>query len=98
MHCPLLTLHIVLSTVNVTLRTIYCEHYIVHCTLLTLHFALYTLTAQYIVHFQTAYIYVSLSEVVEMKKACGDAHMKSILAIGELGSMENVYKVKLWRP
>ncbi len=31
-----------------------------------------------------------------MKKACGDAHMKSILAIGELGSMENVYKVKLW--
>ncbi|XP_023335257.1 deoxyribose-phosphate aldolase isoform X2 [Eurytemora carolleeae] len=35
------------------------------------------------------------SEVVEMKKACGDAHMKSILAIGELGSMENVYKASL---
>ena len=25
--------------------------------------------------------------------ACGSAHMKSILAIGELGSMTNVYKV-----
>jgi deoxyribose-phosphate aldolase len=30
-----------------------------------------------------------------MKEACGPAHMKSILAIGELGSMENVYKVLL---
>jgi hypothetical protein len=29
-----------------------------------------------------------------MKEACGTAHMKSILAIGELGSLENVYKVK----
>ena len=28
-----------------------------------------------------------------MKTACGSAHMKSILAIGELGTMENVYKV-----
>lgn len=27
-----------------------------------------------------------------MKMACGEAHMKSILAVGELGSMENVYK------
>ncbi len=27
-----------------------------------------------------------------MKIACGEAHMKSILAVGELGSMENVYK------
>ena len=26
--------------------------------------------------------------------ACGSAHMKSILAIGELGSMTNVYKVR----
>ena len=33
------------------------------------------------------------SEVVAMKAACGPAHMKSILAIGELGSMNNVYKV-----
>ncbi len=32
-------------------------------------------------------------EVVAMKEACGDAHMKAILAIGELGTMENVYKV-----
>ena len=30
-----------------------------------------------------------------MKKACGSAHMKSILAIGELGSMNNVYKSSL---
>ena len=29
-----------------------------------------------------------------MKAACGPAHMKSILAIGELGTMENVYKVQ----
>ena len=27
-----------------------------------------------------------------MKAGCGGAHMKSILAVGELGSMENVYK------
>ena len=31
------------------------------------------------------------NEVVSMRKACGDrAHLKTILAIGELGSMENV--------
>lgn len=34
-------------------------------------------------------------EVVAMKAACGHAHMKSILAIGELGSMNNVYKCSL---
>jgi len=34
-------------------------------------------------------------EVVAMKTACGSAHMKSILAIGELGTMENVYKASL---
>ena len=34
-------------------------------------------------------------EVKEMKKACGSAHMKSILAVGELGSMNNVYKASL---
>jgi len=34
-------------------------------------------------------------EVVAMKAACGPAHMKSILAIGELGSMTNVYKASL---
>ncbi len=27
-----------------------------------------------------------------MKNACGKAHMKSILAVGELGSLENIYK------
>jgi len=35
------------------------------------------------------------NEVVAMKAACGSAHMKSILAIGELGSMNNVYKASL---
>jgi hypothetical protein len=30
-----------------------------------------------------------------MKEACGTAHMKSILATGELGSLENVYKVEI---
>ena len=36
-----------------------------------------------------------LREVVAMKAACGSAHMKSILAIGELGSMNNVFKVRI---
>jgi len=35
------------------------------------------------------------TEVVAMKAACGSAHMKSILAIGELGCMANVYKASL---
>lgn len=30
-----------------------------------------------------------------MHKACGDAHMKAILAVGDLGSMNNVYKASL---
>ena len=34
-------------------------------------------------------------EVKAMKAACGPAHMKAILAIGELGSMNNVYKASL---
>ena len=31
-------------------------------------------------------------EVKAMRKACGDAHMKTILATGELGSLTNVYR------
>lgn len=35
-------------------------------------------------------------EVVEMRKACGDTvHMKTILAVGECGSLENVYKASM---
>lgn len=34
-------------------------------------------------------------EVTEMKKACGAAHLKTILATGELGSLTNVYKASL---
>lgn len=35
-------------------------------------------------------------EIVEMRKACGDTvHMKTILAIGECGSLENVYKASM---
>lgn len=30
-----------------------------------------------------------------MKKACGSAHMKTILATGELGCMENIYKASM---
>lgn len=30
-----------------------------------------------------------------MRDACGDAHLKAILAVGELGSMNNVYKASL---
>lgn len=34
-------------------------------------------------------------EVKAMRKACGEAHLKTILATGELGSLENVYKASL---
>lgn len=30
-----------------------------------------------------------------MKEACGKAHMKAILAVGELGTLENVYKASM---
>lgn len=30
-----------------------------------------------------------------MKEACGSAHMKAILAVGELGTMENIYKASM---
>lgn len=36
------------------------------------------------------------NELVEMRKACGEKiHLKTILAIGECGSMENVYKAAM---
>ena len=42
-------------------------------------------------HWQELY-----DEVKAMKAECGpDVHMKAILAIGELGSMNNVYKASL---
>jgi len=34
-------------------------------------------------------------EVVAMKEACGSAHLKTILATGELGSLTNVYKASM---
>ncbi|XP_061173031.1 deoxyribose-phosphate aldolase-like [Saccostrea echinata] len=34
-------------------------------------------------------------EVCMMREACGEAHMKTILATGELGSMVNVYKASM---
>uniref|UniRef100_A0A8C6V141 deoxyribose-phosphate aldolase n=1 Tax=Neogobius melanostomus TaxID=47308 RepID=A0A8C6V141_9GOBI len=34
-------------------------------------------------------------ELVQFRTACGNAHMKSILAIGELGTFTNVYKASL---
>lgn len=34
-------------------------------------------------------------ELKQMRKACGDAHMKAILATGELESLNNVYKASL---
>ncbi|KAL0964941.1 hypothetical protein UPYG_G00274700 [Umbra pygmaea] len=34
-------------------------------------------------------------EIRQFRDACGDAHMKSILAIGELGTYTNVYKASL---
>ena len=34
-------------------------------------------------------------EIRQFRAACGEAHMKSILAIGELGTYTNVYKASL---
>ncbi|XP_077356330.1 deoxyribose-phosphate aldolase [Festucalex cinctus] len=34
-------------------------------------------------------------EICQFREACGDAHMKTILAIGELGTFTNVYKASL---
>ncbi|XP_076269395.1 deoxyribose-phosphate aldolase [Rhynchophorus ferrugineus] len=34
-------------------------------------------------------------EIQQMKEACGKAHMKSILATGELGTLNNVFKASL---
>lgn len=34
-------------------------------------------------------------EVKAMREACGEAHMKTILATGELGSLTNVYKASI---
>ncbi|XP_033987361.1 deoxyribose-phosphate aldolase [Trematomus bernacchii] len=34
-------------------------------------------------------------EIRQFREACGDAHMKTILAIGELGTFTNVYKASL---
>ncbi|KAK7107991.1 hypothetical protein V1264_015797 [Littorina saxatilis] len=34
-------------------------------------------------------------EVREMREACGEAHLKTILATGELGSMVNIYKASM---
>lgn len=35
------------------------------------------------------------AELKAMKEACGKAHMKAILAVGELGTLENVYKCSM---
>lgn len=35
------------------------------------------------------------NEIRQFREACGDAHMKTILAIGELGTFTNVYKASL---
>lgn len=34
-------------------------------------------------------------EICQFREACGDAHMKTILAIGELATFTNVYKASL---
>lgn len=34
---------------------------------------------------------ILFNELVQMKKSCGNAHMKAILAIGELATMTNVH-------
>lgn len=34
-------------------------------------------------------------EICQFRKACGDAHMKTILAVGELATFTTVYKASL---
>nr|XP_020479559.1 deoxyribose-phosphate aldolase isoform X2 [Monopterus albus] len=34
-------------------------------------------------------------EIRQFREACGDAHMKTILAVGELGTLTNVYKASM---
>ncbi|KAM8980577.1 deoxyribose-phosphate aldolase [Sarcophilus harrisii] len=34
-------------------------------------------------------------EICEFRKACGDAHLKTILATGELGSLTNIYRASM---
>lgn len=34
-------------------------------------------------------------EIRQCREACGEAHMKTILATGELGSLANVYKASM---
>jgi deoxyribose-phosphate aldolase len=41
-------------------------------------------------HWQALY-----DEIVLMREACGEAHLKTILATGELGTMRNVYKASM---
>jgi deoxyribose-phosphate aldolase len=38
---------------------------------------------------------VLYDEVVQMREACGEAHLKTILATGELGTMRNVYRASM---
>ena len=43
-----------------------------------------------------SYIHIGIyDEVKLMREACGEAHMKTILATGECGSLVNVYKASL---
>lgn len=35
------------------------------------------------------------NEIQQFREACGDAHMKTILAVGDLGTFTNVYKASL---
>ena len=43
-----------------------------------------------------SYIHTGIyDEVKLMREACGEAHMKTILATGECGALVNVYKASL---
>uniref|UniRef100_A0A665W9T5 Deoxyribose-phosphate aldolase n=1 Tax=Echeneis naucrates TaxID=173247 RepID=A0A665W9T5_ECHNA len=43
----------------------------------------------------TGYWEAMYDEIRQFRKACGDAHMKTILAVGELGTFTNVYKASM---
>uniref|UniRef100_A0A3P9PWX3 deoxyribose-phosphate aldolase n=1 Tax=Poecilia reticulata TaxID=8081 RepID=A0A3P9PWX3_POERE len=38
---------------------------------------------------------VMYREIVQFREACGDAHMKTILATGDLGTLTNIYKASM---
>ena len=66
-----------------------------HIAAIKKYSALKILTSHYVLYLQVVVCLGLYDEVVAMRKACGEAHLKTILATGELGTMSNVYKASI---